>query len=201
MGCVIGLTGNIATGKSRVARMLGELGAQVIDADRVAHRVMQPGHPAYDAVIRTFGAGILDPGGVINRRKLGAIVFRDPAAMRLLEEAVHPAVVAEVDRRIAQASEGVVVVEAIKLIESGMHRTYDSLWVVTAPRSVQIARLMENRGLTREEAVLRVDAQPPQTEKAALADVVIVNDGSLDDLWAKVKEAWAKVAPNKQKKG
>ncbi len=190
MGRVIGLTGNIATGKSLVARMLEELGAQVIDADRVAHRVMQPGHPAYDAVIRTFGAGILDPGGVINRRKLGAIVFRDPTAMRLLEEAVHPAVIAEVDRRIAQAGERVVVVEAIKLIESGMHRTYDSLWVVTAPRSVQIARLMENRGLTREEAVLRVDAQPPQAEKAALADVVIVNDGSLDDLWAKVKAAW-----------
>ncbi len=191
MGRLIGLTGNIAAGKSQVARLLAERGAQVIDADRVAHQVMQPGQPAYEAVVRAFGAGILDADGVIDRRKLGAIVFRDRAAMRRLEEAVHPAVLAEVDRRIARSAAPVIVVEAIKLIEAGMHRAYDALWVVTAPRAVRIERLVASRGLSRREAALRVDAQPPQAEKAALADVVIVNDGSLDDLRAQVEAAWA----------
>ena len=97
------------------------------------------------------------------------------------------------DRLIAAATEQVVVVEAIKLIEAGMHRRYDALWVVTAPREVQIARLMATRGLSQAEAALRVDAQPPQAEKAALADLVIVNDGSVADLRLKVEAAWTEV--------
>ncbi len=188
---LIGLTGNIATGKSEVARMLAELGARVIDADRVAHEVMRPGGPAYDAVVKAFGPEILADDGTIERGKLGAIVFRDPDALRRLEAAVHPATIAEVARRIGRATEPVVVVEAIKLIEAGMHHGYDALWVVTAPRSLQIARLMAGRGLAEEEAALRVDAQPPQEEKAALADLVIVNDGDLNGLREKVKKAWA----------
>jgi dephospho-CoA kinase len=190
---LIGLTGNIATGKSEVAQMLVRLGAHVIDADQVAHEVMQPGGPAYDAVIKTFGAGILATGGAIDRAKLGAIVFRDPDALRRLEAAVHPATIIEVGQRIVQASEPVVVVEAIKLIEAGMHHAYDTLWVVTAPRPTQIARLMATRGLTEEEAALRVDAQPPQEEKAAVADLVIVNDGNLAELREKVEAAWAQI--------
>lgn len=190
---LIGLTGNIATGKSEVARLLAGLGAQVIDADRVAHEVMRPVGPAYAAVVKAFGAGILGDGGVVDRARLGAIVFRDPAALRRLEAAVHPAVLAQVDRLVAQATAPVVVVEAIKLIEAGLHRGYDALWVVTAPRSVQIVRLVARRGLSAEEAALRVDAQSPQAEKAVLADVVIVNDGSLDELRDKVEAAWAQI--------
>ncbi|MBN1136414.1 MAG: dephospho-CoA kinase [Anaerolineae bacterium] len=193
---LIGLTGNIATGKSLVAQMLAELGARVIDADQVAHTVMRPGGPAYDAVVEAFGAGILieaDADGTIDRAKLGAIVFRDPAALRRLERIVHPATVAAVNRLIAAAAEQVVVVEAIKLIEAGMYRRYEALWVVTAPREVQIARLMAIRALSEAEAALRVDAQPPQAEKAALADLVIVNDGSVADLRLKVEAAWAEV--------
>jgi dephospho-CoA kinase len=203
---LIGLTGNIATGKSLVAQMLAELGARVIDADRVAHAVMLPGGAAYGAVVEAFGTGILsealvpeaelsgaDADGTIDRAKLGAIVFRDPAALRRLEQVVHPATVAAVNRLIAAATEQVVAVEAIKLIEAGMHRLYDALWVVTAPREVQIARLMAIRGLSQAEAALRVDAQPPQAEKAALADLVIVNDGSVADLRLKVEAAWAEV--------
>lgn len=193
---LIGLTGNIATGKSLVAQMLAELGARVIDADRVAQAMMLPGGPAYDGVVETFGADILseaDDGGTIDRAKLGAIVFRDPAALRRLEQIVHPATVAAVNRLIAATEEQVVVVEAIKLIEAGMHRRYEALWVVTAPREVQIARLMATRGLSEAEAALRIDAQPPQTEKAALADLVIVNDGSLADLRLKVEAAWGEV--------
>jgi len=193
---LIGLTGNIATGKSLVAQMLAEVGARVIDADQVAHAVMLPGGAAYGAVVEAFGSDILsetDADGTIDRAKLGAIVFRDPVALRRLEQAVHPATVAAVNRLIAAAAERVVVVEAIKLIEADMHRRYDALWVVTAPREVQIARLMAIRGLSQAEATLRVDAQPPQAEKAALADLVIVNDGGVADLRLKVEAAWAEV--------
>lgn len=187
---LIGLTGNIATGKSAVARMLASLGAAVIDADRVAHEVMEPGGAAYAAVVDAFGPEILNPGGTVDRQRLGDIVFRDPAALARLEAAVHPAVLLEVGRRIAAAEAGVVVVEAIKLIEAGMHRAYDALWVVTAPRKVQIERLVRERGMTHDEATLRVDAQPPQEEKAALADRVLVNDGTLAQLRARVEAAW-----------
>ena len=191
--CLIGLTGNIATGKSEVAQMLAGLGALVVDADKVAHEVMRPGGLAYDAVVQAFGPEILAADGLIDRARLGAIVFRDPAALRRLEAAVHPAVVARVEERIAQARERVVVVEAIKLVEAGIHRGYDALWVVTAPRPLQIARLVATRGLTEAEAALRVDAQPPQEEKAALADWVIVNDGHLDELRRKVEAGWEKI--------
>ena len=190
---LIGLTGNIATGKSEVARMLAELGASVIDADKIAHEVMEPGGPAYEGVVGAFGPEILAADGTIDRGKLGAIVFRDPHALRRLEAVVHPATITEVDERIARAETPVVIVEAIKLIEAGMHRGYDALWVVTAPRPLQITRLVTQRGLTEEQAVLRIDAQAPQEEKAALADLVIVNDGDLEALRAKVEAAWAQV--------
>ncbi len=190
---IIGLTGNIATGKSAVAQILAEKGALFIDADKVAHRVMEPGGPAYRHVVEDFGPGILAPEGAIDRRRLGAIVFADEDALQRLEAIVHPAVIAEVDRQIAGATESAIVVEAIKLIEAGMHRRYDALWVVTASRPVQIERLVQSRGFTEEEAALRVDAQPPQEEKAARADRVIVNDGDLTDLQAQVDEAWAQL--------
>ncbi|MFN2182448.1 MAG: dephospho-CoA kinase [Anaerolineae bacterium] len=190
---LIGLTGNIATGKSVVAQMLSELGARVIDADKVAHEVMAPGAPAYDAVVDAFGPAVLAPDGTIDRGKLGGIVFRDPTALQRLEAAVHPATIAEVTLRILQATEPVVVVEAIKLIEAGLHRGYDALWVVTAPRRLQIERLVNERGLTEEDAALRVDAQPPQEEKVAVADLVLVNDGSLEALRENVRAAWSKI--------
>jgi dephospho-CoA kinase len=176
--------------------MLADLGAHVIDADKVAHEMMQPGGPAYEAVVASFGPEILADDGTIDRGKLGAIVFADPAALGRLEEAVHPATITEVDRRIAAAAAPVVVVEAIKLIETGMHRGYDALWVVTAPRSLQIARLVVQRGQTEEQAILRIDAQPRQEEKAALADVVIVNDGDLAELREKVQAAWMQIQPS-----
>jgi dephospho-CoA kinase len=144
-------------------------------------------------VVKAFGPGIVAADGTIDRARLGAIVFRDAAALRRLEAAVHPATIVEVGRRIAEAAQSVVVVEAIKLIEAGMHRAYDALWVVTAPRSTQITRLVTTRGMTEREAALRVDAQSPQEEKAAQADVVIVNDGDLDTLREKVKAAWAQI--------
>jgi dephospho-CoA kinase len=196
-GILIGLTGNIATGKSEVARILGDLGACVIDADQVAHEVMLPGGPAYDNVITAFGPEILAADGTIDRVRLGDIVFRDPAALRRLEMAVHPATIVEVARRIAQSPAPVVVVEAIKLLEASLHLGCDAVWVVTAPRQLQIARLVAARGMTEEDAALRVDAQPPQEEKAALADLVIANDDGLNALRQKVETAWSQLVTSR----
>jgi dephospho-CoA kinase len=190
---LIGLTGNIATGKSEVGRILERLGARVIDADKVAHEVMAPGGAAYESVLQVFGCRILATDGTVDRAKLGAIVFRDAGALRRLERVVHPATKARVDELVAQATALVVVVEAIKLIESGMHHRCDQLWVVTAPRSRQIQRLVERRGMSEVEAALRVDAQPPQWQKSALADRLFVNEGSLAELEEQVTEAWQEI--------
>lgn len=190
---LVGLTGNIATGKSEVGRILAELGARVVDADKVAHEVMRPGGPAYDAVVQAFGREILADDGSVDRGRLGAIVFRDPEALRRLEAAVHPPTRERVDELVTKATEPVVVVEAIKLIEAGMHRDCDEVWVVTAPRPLQVRRLVEHRGMSEAEAALRVDAQPPQEQKAARAGRLFVNDGGLDELETSVRQAWQEI--------
>ncbi|MFZ2361145.1 MAG: dephospho-CoA kinase [Anaerolineae bacterium] len=188
---VIGLTGNIGVGKSTVMALLAELGAAGIDADRVAHEVMAPGQPAYDQIVARFGPQIAPGGGPIDRLRLGQIVFSDPAALADLEAIVHPAVFQVIQRRVAQADAPVVVIEAIKLLEAGLSRQLcQQVWVVTAPREQQIERLMQTRGLSEAEAILRIDAQPPQADKVAQADVVIENDGSLTDVRAQVVRAW-----------
>ena len=189
----IGLTGNIATGKSLVGRMLAELGAEHVDADRLAHEVMVRGTPAWREIVDTFGCQILQPDGELDRRRLGQIVFADPDALARLEQIVHPRVIALTERLIAASDAQVIVIEAIKLIESGMVRQLcDALWVVTAPRQVQLERLMAFRGLSRAEALLRIDAQPPQALKAAQADVVIDNGGAVELTRRQVERAWTK---------
>jgi dephospho-CoA kinase len=190
---VIGLTGNIGTGKSTVAAMLAELGAEVIDADRVAHEVMQAGTPGHRRVIEAFGPDVLDPHGEIDRARLGDIVFADPAALMRLEAIVHPATLEAIDRRVAAISAGVVVIEAIKLIESGMADGCDSVWVTTCRPEQQVHRIMGGRGLTRAQAEQRVRAQPPQEEKIARADVVIDTAGSLSHTRAQVQAAWERL--------
>jgi dephospho-CoA kinase len=191
---VIGLTGNIATGKSLVGKTLAQLGAEHIDADQLAHQVMVRGQPAWRQIVAVFGKDVLQPDGEIDRRKLGAIVFADVCALARLEQIVHPEVIACTRERIAASPSGVVVVEAIKLIESGMvSQLCDALWVVTAPREAQIERLMEQRGLSYEDAVLRIDAQPPQAHKVARADVVIDNGGTIEAIACQVKRAWAEL--------
>ncbi len=187
---LIGLTGNIATGKSAVAQMLAELGARAIDADKVAHTVMHQGTPTWQAVVDAFGEAILASDGQIDRQRLGNMVFADPDALHCLEAIVHPAVGLAVSEAIASAAEGVIVVEAIKLIEAGMHRACHGLWVTTCPAEVQIARLTSLRNLSVSEARLRVETQPPQEEKIALADVVIDTSGTLEDTHRQVLAAW-----------
>lgn len=193
MKYVIGLTGNIATGKSAVLKMLGCLGARTIDADALAYEMMGRGTPIWEAIVNAFGSGVLAPNGEIDRARLGAIVFAEPTALRRLEEIVHPAVIARTEELIREASERVVAVEAIKLIEAGMHRAYDALWVVTCPEEKQLARLMDQRGLSEAEAWARITAQPPQEEKIALADVIIDNSGTLQRTWQQVKKEWHKI--------
>lgn len=202
---VIGLTGNIATGKSVVAGMLAGLGAEVIDADLLAHQTIRTGTPPWQRVVEEFGADILGQDGEIDRGRLGALVFADPAALARLESIVHPAVIAENERLLQEmrnkaagtASDEtdvqVVVVEAIKLIESGMHQRCDEIWVVACSREQQLQRLTEDRELSHAEAELRIGAQPPPQDKIALADVVIHNTASLEQTRAQVGREWERI--------
>jgi len=192
---IIGLTGNIGTGKSLVRRMLEHLGAYGIDADALSHRAIAKGAPAYRPVVNMFGQWILTPDGEIDRAKLGRIVFADPVALHDLEVQIHPLVLEAVSLLIRRASQPVVVIEAIKLFESPLREICDSLWVVTCPPEVQLRRLVEKRKMLPADAKMRVEAQPPQSEKTAMADVVINNGGSYDDTWKAVMEAWHTTIP------
>lgn len=191
---VIGLTGNIATGKSTVMQMLAQLGATIIDADAVTHGLLAPGTEVSRSVVERFGQGIVGPDGAIDRAKLGQVVFNAPEALRQLEQIIHPAVGVEVDRLVEQAPGEVVVIEAIKLIEAGMHRGIDALWVVTCPKEQQLERLMRTRKLSRQQALMRMEAQPPAAEKVALADVVIDNGGTLEGTLLQVKRHWGAIS-------
>ena len=187
---LIGLTGNIGTGKSTVAGMLAELGADVIDADKVAHEVMRAGTPAHTAIVETFGSQVLTPDGEVDRQRLGALVFANSEALAQLEAIVHPATIEIINQRINTTSADVVVVEAIKLIEAGIAAACDSIWVTTCRPEQQIARIMSARGLSRAEAEQRVAAQPSQQEKIARADVIIDNSDSLSQTREEVERAW-----------
>jgi len=190
---VIGLTGNIACGKSLVLRELATRGAETIDADQVAREVTEPGSPVLAAVVQEFGTGILRPDGSLDRRALGAIVFRDPEALRRLEAITHPAILAEIRRRVAASERPVVVIDAIKLFESSLARDCDEVWVVTCRPDQQLARLMARNGLTEEEALARIRAQPPQEEKVTRADRVIDNSGSIEETRRQVEALWRDV--------
>jgi len=192
---IIGLTGNIGTGKTVVRRMLEHLGAYTIDADALSHRAIAKGAPGYQPVLEIFGKWILDVDGEINRRKLGDIVFRDQNALKELEGIVHPLIHQAVNVLVKRATQPVVVIEAIKLLEGDLRSICDSIWVTYAPQVVQVERLTRKRNISREEALQRINAQAPQDEKIAAANIVIRNIGSYDDLWNQVSQAWKKSVP------
>lgn len=191
---VVGLTGGIGAGKSTVAAILTELGARVIDADRIGHEVYRPGSAGFARVVEAFGPGVVGADGAIDRRALGALVFADPAARARLNALVHPLIAAEVGRRVAAARAegfaGPLVVEAAVLLEAGWRPLVDRVWVVSTRREHAIARIMAARGLTREEVEQRLDAQMPDSERRRHADLVIENDGSPAALRAAVEAAW-----------
>lgn len=193
MAILIGVTGNIACGKSTVIKLLRELGAETIDADKVAHRQMEPQTAVWRDVIQEFGDEIVKPNGQIDRGVLGEKVFNDPCALARLEEITYPTLVAEVRAMIAQSQAEVIVLEAVKLYESGMYRMCDSVWSVTCNRGQQMHRLMAERGLSKGEAEARIDAQEALQENVERADVVIDNSGSLETTRAQVVTAWEKI--------
>ena len=192
---VIGLTGNIATGKSVVRRMLEHLGAYTIDADALAHRAIAKGAPGYQPVMDRFGTWLVGKDGEIDRAKLGNLAFNDREALAELEEIIHPLVIQATEMLIQRASQSVIVVEAIKLLESPLRNTCDSVWVTHAPEEVQVERLMRKRRLTREQALERIRIQSAQSVKVAAANVAIRNTGSYDDLWEQVSAEWKKISP------
>lgn len=188
---IIGLTGNIATGKSTVLDYLARKGAHIIDADKLAHQAMAPDGPAYEAIVAEFGPEILNPDKTVNRRALGAIVFADAERLGRLEQIVHPAVFALTRQEVDASPSPVVVLEAVKLLEAGtMVSLCDEVWVVTAQPEVQQQRLMEKRGMSAAQAQQRMGMQSPQAAKINQADRVIDNSGTLAELYAQLDEAW-----------
>ncbi len=188
---VIGLTGNIATGKSTILHYLAEKGASIVDADKLAHRVMEPGGTAYEAVVHSFGREILNEDNTINRKKLGDIVFSDTSALGRLEKLVHPKVFDLGNQEIENAQSPLVILEAIKLLEAGLMVTLcDEVWVVISSFASQLRRLMDNRGMDEAKAQRIIGIQPPQAAKVNQADRVIENNGALDDLYTQLDAIW-----------
>ncbi|MCX6049930.1 MAG: dephospho-CoA kinase [Chloroflexi bacterium] len=191
---IIGLTGNIATGKSTILRYLVDKGAHVVDADQLSHRAMEPSGPAYQAIVDAFGDQILQQDGTINRAALGKIVFADAAALQRLEQIVHPAVFTLAQQEIASTSAAVVLLEAIKLLEAQrLVKLCDEIWVVTASPETQLNRLRTERGMDEAEARRRMAAQSSQAEKVKHAHRVIDNDGTPAALQAQLATIWADV--------
>lgn len=179
----VGLTGGIASGKSTVSRMLGELGVPVIDADLLAREAVAPGSAALGAIAEAFGEEVLAVEGGLNRARLGEIVFADPGKRKILEGILHPLIIAEQDRRLdaleAAGAAPLAVVDAAVMIESGSWRRFDAIVVVACEEAQQISRLRRRGGMSEEEARRRVAAQMPLGEKVRYADHVIDNRGSV----------------------
>ena len=192
---VIGLTGPIGAGKSSVAAMLRELGAKVIDADAIVHDEQSRGTVGYSAIVQTFGTGVLGEDKEIDRAKLAAEVFADPKKLARLERIMHPRVIARILEARKMLRDGdVMIVEAIKLLESDLRNVCDEIWVVLAPRPALVERLRA-RGLPQAEAEMRLARQSTEEEFRAAADVVIVNDGARDATRGQVREAWERLRP------
>jgi dephospho-CoA kinase len=178
--------------------MLEHLGAYTIDADALSHRVIAKGAPGYKPVLDKFGTWLLDEDGQINRSKLGRLVFADKQALGQLEAIIHPYVRQAVDLLARRATQNVVVVEAIKLLESPLRQYCDAIWVTDAPEEVQVERLMRKRSMSRDDALQRIRGQSAQMQKLAAASLIINNTGSYEDLWKQVSEAWKKIAPSQE---
>lgn len=196
---VIGLVGGIGSGKSVASAMLAELGAEVINADVVGHEVYEPGKPGFDAIVAEFGAEVVGADGRIDRKKLGPMVFADGAKLERLNAIVHPLIRAEIERRIRRARDAgvvrAVVVEAAILLEAGWRSLVDQVWVISARREDVVERLAAQRGMAASETDARMAKQMTDAERRSVADVVIENDGSLDELRARLTGLWHAVVP------
>ncbi|MBA2952391.1 dephospho-CoA kinase [Nocardioides sp. MAH-18] len=190
----VGLTGGIASGKSTVSEIFAELGAVIIDGDKLAREVVERGTPGLAQVVEAFGPEILTPDGDLDRPKLGQVVFNDEARRKVLEGIVHPLVFERYAALEASApTDGVVVHDIPLLAETGRADTFDAVVVVETPVEVQVERMLRDRGWTREDAESRISAQATAEQRRAIATHLIVNDGSLADLRARVEEVWAEL--------
>ncbi len=193
---IIGLTGNIGTGKSEVRKILQCLGALGIDADLISRQIMEPDSPGYTKVLEQFGRDFIDENARLDRAALAKVVFNQPDKLAELEAIIHPLVKEEVNRIIEETTIPVIVIEAIKLIESSISSQCDSLWVTDAPMEVRLARLTLFREMSEDDARMRIQAQPPQEEKLKAADIIIQNNATLEDLLLQVKHAWVTIVPD-----
>src|SRR6266850_6733538 len=195
---VIGLTGGIGAGKSTVTQMLEELGAAVIDADKVGHQIYLPDLPAWREIVDTFGPEVLNADRTINRQALGKLVFADPEALRTLNRIVHPKMFDRMGELITEArARGwmkAIVVEAAVLIEANWMALVDQVWVVVASEAVVVDRLAKQRHLSPEQVRTRIAAQLANDERLKHAHVVIRNDGSLEEVRHAVQQAWNRLA-------
>ncbi|MEU9029557.1 dephospho-CoA kinase [Streptomyces sp. NPDC048383] len=187
----VGLTGGIGAGKSEVSRLLAGYGAVVVDADRIAREVVEPGTPGLAAVVEAFGRSVLTPDGALDRPALGAIVFADPDKLRTLNAIVHPLVGARSAELEGAAGPDAIVVHDVPLLtENGLASLYDLVVVVDASPETQLARLTARRGMTEDDARARMAAQATREQRLAVATLVIDNDGPLEALEPQVRAVW-----------
>jgi dephospho-CoA kinase len=190
----IGLTGGIGSGKSTVSKLLAELGGPIIDADQVGHAIYAPDGPAYPDMIAAFGEGILAPDRTIDRKKLGPIVFADPAALKRLNSIVHPKMFARMREMVDAMRTGgerkPIVIEAAILIEANWQPLFNEIWLVVASRERVIERVERDRGLKPEQTEARIKAQLSDDDRRKYATTVVTNNGTIDELRAKVGDLW-----------
>ncbi|MEV5281061.1 dephospho-CoA kinase [Streptomyces sp. NPDC051994] len=191
----VGLTGGIGAGKSEVSRLFVSYGAVLIDADRIAREVVEPGTPGLAAVVEAFGPGILSADGTLDRPKLGGIVFSDPDKLSILNKIVHPLVGARSAALESAAGPDSVVIHDVPLLaENGLAPLYDLVVVVDAAPETQLDRLVRLRGMTADEARARMAAQADRAQRLAVADIVIDNDGPLEALEPQARKVWERLA-------
>lgn len=200
----VGLTGNIAAGKSAVASVWRSMGATVVDADDLARRAVEPGTPAHAAIAREWGTWVLEEGGTLDRAALRQIVFADPDARARLEGIVHPAVADLRDGEVRQAQargERLIVADIPLLFEVGMVEDFDVVVLVDAPEEVRLRRIVADRGLDEEEARRMIAAQMPSELKRARADIAIDNTGTLGDLQDRARDVWKQLVRRAEERG